>query len=182
MLYSQRNVISLFLVLIAQFLIESIGYMDFSIGNLLYLPLGATLYCYILFGPRAIPGVVVANTLIGYFLWDNWFGNGMSGFSGHVVVGSLAPMLAIITVKYFQLNSFSGSNKINYGPCMFLIILTALINTIAKFFTFMDILIEEIEPIIFLGSFFVGDVLGCVVFFLVASKFLTPLLARYRLI
>ena len=178
----QRNILAFTLVILSTLIIEVIAYANFSVGSLLFLPLGATLYCYLWMGYRTIPAIVVANTIIGYFLWDNWFGNGMDGFIGHVVVGSLAPMVAILIVQVLHLNRASFENKIDYGPCLLLIILTALLNTLAKFFTFMDTLKEGIDPIIFLGTFFTGDVLGCTVFLLIAHKLLTPTLHKYKLV
>lgn len=173
-----QNLVAFLLMLIAYFPTSWAAHIDFSYGNLLFLPIGVSLFSYLCMGPRTLPGVLLANTVVGYFLWGNWFGNGFSGFFGHVVVGSVAPFLAILIVKSFQLDNFSENNTIKYGPCLLLIILTGFINTLGKFFSFSDVLDESIEPLAFLGSFFVGDVLGAIVVMFIFAPIISPLIAK----
>ncbi len=173
----QKNLIAFLLVFIAFFLVEGMQGVDFSHGNFLFLPLGAEILAYLLFGFRVLPGIVIANTLIGYFLWENWFGNGFYGFIGHVVVGSLAPIAAILTMKAFSLSEFFKGKELDFRHVLFLVILTGLFNSFAKFFVFMGIMGQDINVVTFLSTYLVGDILGGIVFIYVATK-MAPLLIK----
>ena len=177
MLLKQNFIV--FVLLIASYLVvDALGHVDLSVGNLLFLPLGATLYAYLSFSKGVVASVILANTLVGYFFWGNWFGNGLDGFIGHVLIGSFAPLFAIYSVKSLKLDS----PRQNYWQQLVLLsLLSAIFNTLGKFFSFMDTLIESIEPLTFLGSFMLGDILGCLVFIYVADRFLTPRLKRQGL-
>ena len=178
----QNNFLALTLVLISLIMIEGIGYMNFTYGNLLFLPVGAEIFVYLLFGSRVLPGVIIANTIVGYFLWNNWFGNGLDGFIGHVIIGSLSPLLAIYIMKIANLSDFFDAKLINYKHILFCIILTALISTLAKFLFFWGVIREPIEPLSFIASYMVGDIIGGIVFIYFAIKILTPVLIRNKLI
>lgn len=151
-------------------MVESMGHIDFSNGNLLFLPMGAAILSYLLFGYGVLPGVAIANTLIGYTLWNNWFGNGFEGFSGHVIIGSLAPIIAIQMMKSFGLSQFFKDKSINYRHVIFVVLLTALLNTFGKFSLFYGILQEDIDIVNFMSTYLIGDILGSFVFIYAAVK------------
>lgn len=174
----KQNFVAFSLLILSYILVDAFNHADLSVGNLLFLPLGATLYAYLSFSKGVVASVILANTLVGYFLWGNWFGNGLDGFIGHVLIGSFAPLFAIYSVKSLKLDS----PRQNYWQQLVLLsLLSAIFNTLGKFFSFMDTLIESIEPLTFLGSFMLGDILGCLVFIYVADRFLTPRLKRQGL-
>ena len=170
MLLLQHNFITFVLVVVSLLLVEGIGHIDFSNGNLLFLPLGAAILSYLLFGYGVLPGVALANMLIGYTLWNNWFGNGFAGFSGHVIIGSLAPIVAIQMMKSFGLSEFFEGKEINYRHVMFLVILAALLNTLGKFSLFYGVLQEDIKVVDFISTYLIGDILGGIVFIYAAVK------------
>jgi len=178
MLIVKYNIVTFVLVIISLLIIEGLTHSDFSIGSLLYLPMGAAIFAYLLFGFGVLPGVAIANTLIGYFLWDNWLGSGVTGFSGHVVVGSLAPIAAILIMKYFKLSNFFEGKQLNFRHVIFLVILTALINTLLKFFIFMSVMPEFNDPAKFISTYLVGDILGGLVFIYGASRMSTLLVKQ----
>ncbi|MDB3869666.1 hypothetical protein N9351_02245 [Candidatus Thioglobus sp.] len=132
--------------------------------------MGVAIFSYLVYGFGVLPGVVIANTLIGYFLWDNWFGNGLTGFYAHAMVGSLAPITAILMMRYFKLSEFYNGTKINFRHVIFLVILTALINALVKFFIFMGATPEFHAPIQFILTHFVSNALGGLVFIYGASR------------
>ncbi|RUM81139.1 MAG: hypothetical protein DSZ16_05005 [Candidatus Thioglobus sp.] len=177
----QNNFLAFVIVLTSLIMIEGIGYMNFTYGNLLFLPVGAEIFVYLLFGFRVLPGVMIANTIVGYFLWNSWFGNDLNGFIGHVIIGSLSPLLALYIMKIFNLSNFIDSKLIEYKHILFSIILTALISTLGKFMFFWGIIKEPIEPLSFISSYMVGDILGGAVFIYFAIKILHPLLLRFKL-
>ena len=176
----KQSLITFTLVIVSLLLVEGIGHIDFSNGNLLFLPMGAEILAYLLFGFRVLPGVVIANTLVGYFLWNNWMGSGIDGFYGHVMIGSLAPVIAIIIMKSCHLPEFFKDGKLIFRNVLFLIILTGMVNTLSKFFLFMSVLKTNPDPIVFLSTYLVGDILGGIVFIYVAIKIFTPQLIKYR--
>ena len=175
----QQHLITFLLIIASSALVQGLGHIDLSVGNLLFLPLGATLYVYLHFSQKMLISVMLANTVVGYFFWGNWFDNGLSGFFGHVVIGSLAPLIAIQAVKFLRL----GQVQQGFWQRLFLLtLITTIFNTLGKFFSFMDVLIEAIDPLLFLGSFMLGDILGCLVFVYLGEKFLTPVLKQRNLI
>ena len=178
MLIVKYNIVAFVLVIISSLIIERTTHIEISIGNLLYLPMGAAIYSYLLYGFGALPGLAIANTLVGYFIWDNWFDLGLTGFFAHVVVGSLAPIAAILIMRYFKLSKFFDDGDLNFRHVIFLVILTALINALLKFFIFMSVLPESPDPSEFISPYLVGDILGGLVFIYLVSKMSFLLIKR----
>ena len=178
MLILKYNIVTLVLVLISSLVVEGLTHIDFTNGNLLYLPMGAAIFSYLLFGFGVLPSVAIANTLIGYFIWDNWLGVGLVGFSGHVIVGSLAPIAAILMMRYFKLSEFFDGKNLNFRHVIFLVILTALINTLLKFFIFMSVMPDFHDPAKFILTYLVGDILGGLVFIYGISRMSTFLVKK----
>ncbi len=174
----QQNFIAFILVIVSLLIAEGIAHIDFTNGNFLFHPIGAAILSYLLFGFKVFPGVAIANTLIGYFLWDNWFGNGITGFYGHVIIGSLAPVVAILIMKLFHLSEFFKDGKLNFRHILFLVILTGLVNSLLKFFLFMGVLKANPDPVVFLSTYLVGNILGGIVFIYMAVKILPILIKK----
>ena len=102
------------------------------VGNLVWLPVGAVSLCYLLFGFRIVIAVFIAISISAH-LGD------YTQFPGHNlihVVGTLAPLLAIASMKFFKLSYFFDGGKIVFQHLLFLGILTALFNTLMKFFAY----------------------------------------------
>ena len=140
-----------------------------TIGNLIFLPLGAASLCYLLFGNRVLIAVFLAIEFSDYWITGNPHGHLAVNF-----VGTFAPLLAIATMKFFKLSSFFEDGKLVFQHLLFLTILTAFYNTLMNFFVWSYIsLIEEsnvtIDAMQFIKNYLIGDVLGCLtVFFFVA--------------
>lgn len=181
MLLFKQNIIVFLLLIISYLLVDAIGYIDFSMGNLVFLPLGSTLYAYLFFSNQVLPAVILANFIVGYFLWDQWFGLGFNGFVGHVVVGALAPMLAIYVCRSLKLGTTTDQDITPVHVILLLTILTTIFNTLGKFFIFASNPDLTIEPMVFLGTFMLGDILGCIVFMFLAQRFLSPWLKPLQL-
>jgi hypothetical protein len=176
------NLAAFILIIISSLIIEGLAAGDFAIGNLLFLPLGASIFSYLLFGFGILPGIAIANTLVGYFLWNSWFGLGLPGFTGHVVVGSMAPIAAILLMRVFKLSSFFVGQKLNYRHVVFLVIITALINTLFKFFIYTNAFSVAPDPGTFISTYLVGDILGGLVFTCLAFRLLKFQLIKNKLI
>ena len=169
MLVIKHNLIAFLLVLFASWIIESLS-RSLAEGSLLFLPMGAEILVYLVFGYRVLPGVMLANFGVGCVLWHDWFGSMVFGFLGHTVFGSIAPILAIQLMRSLHLSDFFQGDKVNFRHILFLILLTALINTLGKFFIYMDHIEESIDPVVFLLSYLAGDILGGLVFIVLALK------------
>lgn len=159
--------------------------IDITIGNYLWLPMGAKILAFLLFGLWAFPGVLLGSLMSGIFLYDAWNGNTFYGPLG-TMAGVIAPMLAIMTMRYFRLSEFFDKDKIVFGHVIFLIILSSLINTLTKFFLYADkvknIDGKEVDAIQFIQSYLTGDILGGVVFIVVVLKLLMPTLRKLKII
>jgi len=83
------------------------------------------------------------------------------------LMGALAPLLAIASMKFFKLSSFFEGGKLVFQHLLFLAILTALYNTLMKFFVYSYIDNLSINAVKFIQGYLLGDILGClaVVFF-----------------
>ena len=72
------------------------------VGNFIWLPLGAVSLCYLLFGFRIFIAVFMAITFSSV-----WFHDASFDMLKIVhLVGTLAPMLAIASMKFFKLSNF----------------------------------------------------------------------------
>ena len=173
----KHNAMAIFLMLSAYLMIDSVSRLSLSEGSFLFLPLGAQILAFLIFGYRVLPGIVAANFLVGCVFWNDWFGNGFYGFFGHVVFGSIAPILAIYLMRSFHLSEFFKGEQINFRHIIFLVLLTALISTLGQFFIYTDHIVETFDPVSFLWVHLVGGVLGGLAFVILALKML-PLLFR----
>ena len=91
---------------------------DIAIGSYLWLPMGARVLAYLLFGAWAFFGVLIGLLMSGIFLYDFWHGNEVNRPLG-TLVGVLAPLAAIIIMRYFQLSTFFTDGKINFRHVLF---------------------------------------------------------------
>ena len=101
-------------------------------GNLIWLQIGAISLCYLLFGYRVLIAVFCATQFSSY-----WFhGLELVIFPTGIVnlMGTLAPLLAIASMKFFKLSNFFEGGKLVFQHLLFLAILTAFYNTLMKFF------------------------------------------------
>jgi hypothetical protein len=101
------------------------------------------------------------------------------------LIGVLAPMVAISIMSLFHLSNFFNDSKIVYGHIIFLVILSSLINTITKLFLFFDkvkgVDDKEVDALQFILSYLTGDILGGLVFVLLAVKIFLPVIIRNKL-
>ena len=137
------------------------------VGNLIWLPLGAVTLCYLLFGYRIVLAVFLAIMFSAH-----WFhAEPLFIISQNIVhlMGAVAPLLAIASMKFFKLSNFFEGDKLVFQHLLFLVILTALYNTLMKFFAFSYFDNFSINAVKFIQGYLLGDILGClaVLFFAV---------------
>jgi hypothetical protein len=178
------TIVSAVVVFLTSDLMSHFDAGDITVGNYLWLPMGAKILAFLLFGYWAFPGVLIGSLMSGIFLYDSWNGNTFYGPLG-TLAGVMAPMLAVAIMKFLHLSNFFKDGKIIYGHIVFLVILSSLINTITKLFLYIDkvkgIDDKEVDAMQFIQSYLAGDILGGLVFVFVVIKLFLPTIIRNKL-
>ena len=145
-------------------------------GNLIWLPIGAVSLCYLLFGFRVFAAVFFAITASSLWFHDSTF----SGINLLHFVGTFAPLLAIASMKFFKLSNFFDGEKLVFQHLLFLAILTALYNTLMKFFvySYFSDNPSSINALKFIQNYLIGDILGCLTVLFFAALVIVPVI-RY---
>ena len=180
------NALIALVVFATSFLMAWLSGVDIALGNYLWLPMGAKILAFLLFGFWAFPGVLLGSLMSGFLLYDFWNVNPIYGPLGSLV-GVCAPMLAILIMRFFRLSDFFNEGlKIQFGHVLFLVILSALINTLFKLFIYLNKVShlngQTIDVAQFIQSYLVGDILGGIVFIYIVFKFFAPQLVNHKLI
>ena len=142
------------------------------VGNFIWLPLGAVSLCYLLFGFRIVLAVFLAIMFSAH-----WFhAEPLFIISQNIVhlMGAVAPLLAIASMKFFKLSNFFEGDKLVFQHLLFLIILTALYNTLMKFFVFSYFDNFSINAVKFIQGYLLGDILGCLTVLFFAALVIVP--------
>ena len=135
------------------------------IGSLVYLPHGCRVIFYCFFGARSLPALYAAEITGPTLVWGDQY-------LDYWTVASISSLLSIVVaveiVKWSRVSTFNYNilkkvNFANYKFLIFVIIISALFNSIftnlvLSVFNAVNIGVEVI------ARFFIGDVLGSVVF------------------
>ncbi|MCS5589071.1 MAG: hypothetical protein NZ824_03780 [Candidatus Thioglobus sp.] len=180
-----NNIVIAIVVFLTSAMMSFMYGADITIGNYLWLPMGAKILAFLLFGVWAFPGVLLGSLMSGIFLYDFWSGNTFYGPLG-TLAGAVAPMLAIMIMHYFRLSDFFDKDKIIFKHVIFLIILSSLINTLTKLFLYIDKVNDvdgkDVDAVQFIQSYLVGDILGGIVFIVIVLKLLPRTLRKPKLV
>lgn len=179
--FISHTLIALFMVASSRVLIAGLDHPDFSIGNYLWLPIGAAIFSYLLFGFKVFPGV-----LLGYLIAEVLIEGGIADISQREVLSrtmsSLAPIFAIGIMRAFSLSNFIDDNKVNIGHIVFLILISAVISTLLKtFFVYHSAEKFLADPVGHISSYLVGDMIGGIVFIYIGIK-LSQLFLKNKLV
>jgi hypothetical protein len=156
-------------------------YADLSIGNYLWLPSGASILSYLLFGFKTFFGVFIEFALATIILKGSFDAVSIFSWLGRLS-SSLAPIVAIMMMRFFHLSDFFDSRKVNFAHIVFLVILSSLVSTLAKFFIYPINEATISNPVVFIQSYLLGDVIGGIVFIYIAVKVFVPLMVKNKLI
>ena len=135
------------------------------IGSLLYLPHGCRVIFYCFFGARSLPAPYAAEITGPTLVWgdqylDNWTVASISSLLSIVVAVEIVKWSRVSTFNY---NILKKVNFANYKFLIFVIILSALFNSI-----FTNLILSLINGVKIgvevIARFFIGDVLGSVAF------------------
>ena len=176
----QYNLIALTAVFISRYLNIPLDHYNSDIGNLLWLPMGAVLLSYLLFGFKVFPGV-----LIGYLLAELVIEGGGADITNQEVmsrvINSLMPIVAIVVMRKFNFSNFFTSGKINYTRMVPLVIFAALITTLVKFIL-LYVPTEFSAGKVYALSYIQGDIVGGIVFIVVTVGLFSATLVKRKLI
>ncbi len=187
LIFSNALVNNLAVLLLVFFVTLINGDVEAIAGTQIWLQIGMITLCYLLFGYRVFFGVVAAIELSGLLIW-HW---DTSSPLNHLiaVVGAISPLLALASMRVFKLSSFFDGEQLVFQHVIFLIILTALYNTLIKFFVYttiqnnffpLDPATVNISATEFIQSYLYGDILGGLVVLFFATLLVEPLI-RYIL-
>jgi len=187
LIFSNALVNNLAVLLLVFFVTLINGDVEAIAGTQIWLQIGMITLCYLLFGYRVFFGVVAAIELSGLLIW-HW---DISSPLNHLiaVVGAISPLLAIASMRVFKLSSFFDGEQLVFQHVIFLIILTALYNTLIKFFVYttiqnnffpLDPATVNISATEFIQSYLYGDILGGLVILFFATLLVEPMV-RYIL-
>ncbi len=187
LIFSNALVNNLAVLLLVFFVTLINGDVEAIAGTQIWLQIGMITLCYLLFGYRVFFGVVAAIELSGLLIW-HW---DTSSPLNHLiaVVGAISPLLALASMRVFKLSSFFDGEQLVFQHVIFLIILTALYNTLIKFFVYttiqnnffpLDPATVNISATEFIQSYLYGDILGGLVILFFATLLVEPMV-RYIL-
>ena len=95
------------------------------------------------------------------------------------LVGTFSPLLAIASMKFFKLSYFFDGERIVFQHLLFLGVLTALYNTIMKFFAYSYLTSANGGPLLidasqFIKNYLIGDILGSLIILFFAALVIVP--------
>ena len=127
-----------------------------------------------MFGYRVLIAVFLAIEFSDYWITGN-----PHGHLAVNLVGALAPLLAIASMKFFKLSNFFEGGKLVFQHLLFLAILTAFYNTLMNFFVWSYLsLVEDsnvsINAMHFIKNYLIGDLLGCLTVLFFAALVVVP--------
>ena len=135
------------------------------VGSIVYLPHGCRVIFYCFFGARSLPALYAAEITGPTLVWE---GKYLDYWTYASISSLLAVVVAVEIVKWSRVSTFNYNivkkvNFANYKFLIFVIIISALFNSIftnlvLSVFNAVNIGVEVI------ARFFIGDVLGSVVF------------------
>lgn len=174
------NLYALALVFISRYLAIPMDHFNSDIGNYLWLPMGAVILSYLLFGSRVFLGA-----FLGYLLAEVVVEGGITYITQPEVisrlVNSLLPLLSIMAFKALGLGEFIQQGKLNYRLVLPLIVAASFFTTLTK-----TILLYAPAQFsagkVYFQSYMIGDVIGGVVFVVLVFALLKSSLQQQKII
>jgi hypothetical protein len=160
--FAMSNFIAFLAIFFASVAMKYLSGFDAEIGSYLYLPIGAKILVFLLFGRHVLPGVIASCIFCGVVLFDAWGGNFAWGAIG-AIMGAVAPLVTIWFIQKLKMVNFSNLASIDFRHILFLIFFTAIIHALSRFVIYAKSEVFIISPIDFLSHYLVGDMIGGIV-------------------
>ncbi|ALE52383.1 hypothetical protein SP60_03610 [Candidatus Thioglobus autotrophicus] len=151
---------------------------EIVLSHYLYLPLGAKILMYLLFGYRVFPGVIAACFVGGVVLMNSWNGHFFIGMLS-ACAGAIAPIVAMCIMKQTRVSNFSNLGQVDFRHVLFLIAFTSVISALLKFFAYTQDLTLNINAVTFITHYITGDALGGLVVIYLTLHVIVPILKGF---
>jgi len=171
-----NNLIAFLAIFLASIAMKYLSGFDVEIGSYLYLPIGAKILVFLLFGRQVLPGVMASCVFCGVVLFSSWGGNFVWGAVG-ALMGALAPLLSMWFIQKLKMVDFSELKAIDFRHILFLIFFTAIIHSLTRFIIYAKSDVFVISPVDFLSHYLIGDMLGGIVVIWLVLKLLPLVVA-----
>lgn len=176
----QYNLVALFSVFITRSLIIPMDHFNSDIGNLLWLPMGAVLLSYVVFGFKVFPGL-----LVGYLLAELFIEGGSANIAQHEIVSrtinTFVPLIVILFMQKLNVGEFIKNQRLNYRHFVPLIVIASLTTTLTKV-----ALLYAPEQFsagkVYFQSYVQGDIVGAITFIVIVFFIAKPTLIQNKLI
>ena len=135
------------------------------LGSLVYIPHGCRVIFYCFFGVRSLPALYAAEITGPILVWEDQY---LDYWTFASISSLLSVIIAVEIVKWSRVSTFNYNilNKVNFANYKFLIfviIISALFNSI--FTNLVLSLINKVDiGVEVIARFFIGDMLGSIVF------------------
>jgi len=157
-----NNLVAFLAIFLASVSMKYLSGFDAEVGSYLYLPIGAKILIFLIFGRQVLPGVMASCIFCGVVLFDAWGGNFVFGAIG-AIMGAIAPLASIWLVQKLGMVNFTNLANIDFRHILFLIFFTAIIHALSRFVIYAKSEVFSISPIDFLSHYLVGDMIGGIV-------------------
>jgi len=135
------------------------------LGSLVYIPHGCRVIFYCFFGVRSLPALYAAEITGPILVWEDQY---LDYWTFASISSLISVIVAVEIVKWSRVSTFNYNilNKVNFANYKFLIfviIISALFNSI--FTNLVLSLINKVDiGVEVIARFFIGDMLGSIVF------------------
>ena len=135
------------------------------LGSLVYIPHGCRVIFYCFFGVRSLPALYAAEITGPSLVWEDQY---LDYWTFASISSLLSVIIAVEIVKWSRVSTFNYNilkkvNFANYKFLIFVIIISALFNSI--FTNLVLSLINKVDiGVEVIARFFIGDMLGSIVF------------------
>ena len=135
------------------------------LGSLVYIPHGCRVIFYCFFGVRSLPALYAAEITGPSLVWEDQY---LDYWTFASISSLLSVVVAVEIVKWSRVSTFNYNilkkvNFANYKFLIFVIIISALFNSI--FTNLVLSLINKVDiGVEVIARFFIGDMLGSIVF------------------
>ena len=135
------------------------------LGSLVYIPHGCRVIFYCFFGARSLPALYAAEITGPTLVWGDQY---LDYWTFASISSLLSVIIAVEIVKWSRVSTFNYNilkkvNFANYKFLIFVIIISALFNSI--FTNLVLSLINKVDiGVEVIARFFIGDMLGSIVF------------------
>ncbi|MBC8493650.1 MAG: hypothetical protein ISR70_01445 [Candidatus Thioglobus sp.] len=175
--YLAENLIAFLSVFFAAYLMTTFVNYTVELSALFYLPLGAKILMYLLFGFRIFPGILAACITSGVILFDSWGGNLLLGTLS-ACAGATAPIIVMSGMKLAKMCDFDHLGDIDFRHILTLVMGVSVVSSLLKYFVFAQSIYLDLAIFDFITHYIAGDVMGALLVIYLVLKVLVPLIQR----